>query len=402
MFIIPQNTYLSTKKKGACSYMRKTKKRSDGRYQRNIIIGKSENGRNKYKTIYARTLEELNDKVLDTKIKLKKGIDLSNKSISFGEYAIKYYKLYKADLEDKTKDMYLNIIDNHIDSLADINIDKIAANDIQECINLCFDKSNVCKKTYMFINSVFKSALDNHLVEFNPCVGIKLPKTHKSSKSRDLEPFERESLFYADLDKKVKAYLYIAAFCGLRKGEILALNVSDIDFKNNTIRVNKTRVQSKYTKAHIKNTPKTESSIRTVDMISLVADALREYISTIDSELLFTNNKGEIMSDSSFKKFWQRKVIRQLNEYYGYERITTLTGHMLRHEFSTNLFYSGVDELEAQMVMGHASINTTRAIYTHLRMNERSGKNKMDKYVDNMKNRLKSNYERNSDSRDVS
>ena len=73
------------------------------------------------------------------------------------------------------------------------------------------------------------------------------------------------------------------------------------------------------------------------------------------------------MTDSSYKKFW-KKCKKQLNDYFDNDdAVTELYTHMLRHEFSTNLFYSGVDEMEAQALMGHADISPTRKVYTHLR-----------------------------------
>lgn len=91
------------------------------------------------------------------------------------------------------------------------------------------------------------------------------------------------------------------------------------------------------------------------------------------------------MTDSSHKKFW-KKFKKQLNDYFNNDdAVTELYTHMLRHEFSTNLFYSGVDEMEAQALMGHADISTTRKIYTHLRSQNKSAKNKMNTFVSDLK-----------------
>lgn len=55
----------------------------------------------------------------------------------------------------------------------------------------------------------------------------------------------------------------------------------------------------------------------------------------------------------------------------------------------TNLFYSGINEMEAQALMCHADISTTRKIYTHLRSQNKSLKKKMDNFVSDSKK----NYE---------
>ena len=60
----------------------------------------------------------------------------------------------------------------------------------------------------------------------------------------------------------------------------------------------------------------------------------------------------------------------------GTQRVTvgefpTLTAHQLRHGYATILYEAGVDELTAKELLGHADIQTTHAIYTHLRQGKR-------------------------------
>lgn len=363
----------------------KYKKRKDGRYSRQLIVGKNPDGSKIRKTVYGYTIEELEDNYLNLKLKHKQGIDLSQSSIPFGDYAFKWYKLYKSNKSAKTQEMYLNLINNHIDMIADMEIAKIHNDDIQMCINECFDKPNLCRKLYMMLKQIFNMAITNHIITFNPCMGVDLPKIMKSKKSRDLNDMEREALLFACLSVDVKAYLYLAAFCGLRKGEILGLDKQHIDFDKNIIQVRNTREETQYVKAHIKEMPKSEASIRDIEMIDIVRDVLKKYLETIHTELLFTTKKGSVMTDSSHKKFW-KKCKKQLNDYFGNDdAVTELCTHMLRHEYSTNLFYSGVDEMEAQTLMGHADISTTRKIYTHLRSQNKSAKNKMNTFVSDLK-----------------
>lgn len=363
----------------------KRKKRADGRYSKQLVVGKNPDGSKIRKTVYGYTLKELDDNYLDMKIKYKQGIDITHTKLPFGEYAIKWYELYKSEKSAKTQEMYLNLLDNHIDLIADMDLTKIQTDDIQMCINACANKPNLCRKLHMMLKQIFNMAIINHLIVFNPCLGIDLPKMPKSKKSRDLTEIEREALLFADLSIDVKAYLYLAAFCGLRKGEILALTKKDIDLDMNIVHVNKTREETKYVKARIKEMPKSFASIRDIEMIDIVRDVLIEYINTISTDLLFTTQKGTIMTDSSHKKFW-KKCKKQLNDYFGNdEMVKDLCTHILRHEFSTNLFYSGVDEMEAQQLMGHADISTTRKIYTHLRSQNKSAKSKMNNFVADLK-----------------
>lgn len=353
---------------------RTLKKRSDGRYRRKIQT------REGPIYVYGYTLKEVNDNYIEAQIKLKKGIKIKSQSILFGDYAIKWFHVYKSNKSEKTKDMYVNVIENHIDSIADIPIGMVTSDDIQSCLNECWDTANQCQKVYMTLKQIFNVAIMNRIITFNPCLGCELPKIQKSKKARDLFDNERQALYNANLSPKVKTYLYLCAFCGLRKGEALALTVDDIDFKKRLIHVTKTREASKNIKARIKPMPKTDAGIRDVVMIDVIFEQLQEYIKDIDTYYLFTMKDGNIMTESSYKKFW-RKCKDELNSYFDDESITTLSAHILRHEFSTNLFYSGVNELETQKLMGHADISTTRKIYTHLRQKNIEADTKLNDYI---------------------
>ena len=45
----------------------------------------------------------------------------------------------------------------------------------------------------------------------------------------------------------------------------------------------------------------------------------------------------------------------------------TFTAHQLRHGFATMCYEAGIDEKDAQELMGHSDISLTRSIYTHIR-----------------------------------
>lgn len=353
---------------------KKLKKRADGRYRRSISTQEG------IVYVYGYTEKELNDNYIETQIKLKKGIKLKGQNILFGDYAVKWFYVYKSMKSEKTKDMYLNVLENHIDSIADIRICDITQDDIQTCINECWNHPNQCSKLHMTLNQIFKSAIRNQLITFNPAFEIDLPNIPKSKKARDLTEIERNALYNADLSPKVKTYLFLGAFCGLRKSEILGLSKSDFNFENNYVHIENVRETSKKIKARIKPLPKTDSSIRNVILIDIVKQQVLEYINSIDTHYLFTMKDGNLMSESSYKKFWA-KCKRELNTYFDEEVITSLTSHMLRHEYATNLFYAKVDELEAKDLMGHADIVTTRKMYTHIREKNREADKKLNDYI---------------------
>ena len=65
----------------------KNARRKDGRIARQVYIGRGEDGKRKYKTIYGYTQKEVDEAVLNVKLALKKGIDVAAENDSFAEWA---------------------------------------------------------------------------------------------------------------------------------------------------------------------------------------------------------------------------------------------------------------------------------------------------------------------------
>ena len=73
--------------------------------------------------------------------------------------------------------------------------------------------------------------------------------------------------------------------------------------------------------------------------------------------LLFPNADGELLTETQFQRQW---------ELYQKESGVTVTPHQLRHAYATILFEAGIEDKDAQELLGHANISTTREIYTHI------------------------------------
>ena len=95
-----------------------------------------------------------------------------------------------------------------------------------------------------------------------------------------LEQFESGSLAFNNLGHsnplKYQVAIYIAIFCGLRNGELLGLTWLDIDFKNQTINVNKARAKT-VDDGMITKLPKSNTSIRTVSIPDSLVNLLEAY-----------------------------------------------------------------------------------------------------------------------------
>lgn len=149
-------------------------------------------------------------------------------------------------------------------------------------------------------------------------------------------------------------FAYMAMYTGCRRSELLALTWDDIDLEDRTISVNKSIYQIEGGRVLVKP-PKTEKGTRELPIL----DKLLPYMQAGGKGLLFPNpHSGGYIGDGSFTLYWRR---------YQAASGVTCTPHQLRHCFATMLFEAGVSESDAQDLLGHAQISTTKDIYTHIR-----------------------------------
>jgi integrase/recombinase XerC len=185
----------------------------------------------------------------------------------------------------------------------------------------------------------------------NPVLGIRAPKASRPlPKALSLE--SAEQLLAVDKDDSVSAIRDRAMFellysSGLRRGELLALNVDDgrLDLRQGEVTV----------------TGK-GSKTRTVPIGKKAREALGKWLDARQAapgeKALFIGARGRRISAGTVGtrlKLWARR--RGLRE--------NVHPHMLRHSFASHVLQSSQDLRAVQEMLGHASISTTQ-VYTHL------------------------------------
>lgn len=371
--------------------MAKYKKRKDGRYCAKIDTGRdAKTGKRKYQMVYARTIAELEIKRSEVINSLDKGFYVAPNQTTFGEYKEKWYTSKSIKIEMHTKRMYRNILDNHLKSLEEKTPKEITKTDIQTIIDKNRNKPRICEQIKMTINQILESAIDDNLLYKNPCRNITLPKREKSNK-RPLSTQEDILSDISDFTEREHAFVKIIKYCGLRKEEALALTKKDVNFKKNTIKINKALVFDN--NRPIIKAPKSNAGIREIPMPNELNDFLKHYFSILETDYLFYNlrDKKQI-TEQSYKKMWT-SIIKKMN-IKSRERkmnyiVEDLTAHIFRHNYATILYYAGVGIKEAQRLLGHSSISMTMDIYTHLEDCNDLTTQKLNSFIKSKKNAIK-------------
>jgi integrase/recombinase XerC len=188
------------------------------------------------------------------------------------------------------------------------------------------------------------------LLKGNPVFGVPLPKRGRPLPKFLTENEMRDLLAVpAGADRlsalRDRAVLELIYSSGLRRSEVVALNVGDVDYLTGTV-----RVFGKGSKERI--VPVGEGALR------CLRESLKGRARAADSDPMFVNSRGLRLSDGGVVFLLQRWIKRTA-------LLKKITPHVLRHSFATHLMNHGCDIRTVQEMLGHASLQTTQ-IYTHV------------------------------------
>ena len=341
--------------------MARFKKNARGYYQTGVTIGYDERGRLKRKWLYAKTIAELEEKIAKVKGEIKSGSNLLDADTLFGEYARRWLETYKAKRGINTRQMYEHLLKKQFAPLDHMRIKDIKPLHLQNLINDNGDLPRTCEQMSMTLRQIFKQAIADDLIVKNPALTLELPR-HIKKEKRALTQEEKDALKTADLTERERAFIMIALGCGLRPGELYALTWDNIDLKEGVIHVNKSIVFRNNNKPEL-TVPKTNKSIRSIEAPKIVIDALKAYRGINITPKLFHGKDGGYLGQTGYAGEWER-IKKKMEKVMGHD--TDLTLYCFRHNYCSELCYSGVTMKEAQRLLGHTDYKMIMEVYAHV------------------------------------
>ncbi len=369
-------------------------KRPDGRYMTYINTGRYKvDGKPERIPIYANSSRELEQMVSDIRHQQKNGVYIKPTNVTVAEYARNWFKTYKSAKSIATRAIYNNVIEKHIiPSVGFIRLKELTRTDCQMMINDRFDHYETCNKIALTMKQIQKAAKKERIITDDFWDEIEMPKK-KKSKSRILTDLEKQAIKNADFSAADKAFVYLLYGCGIRGEEIRALTVSDIDLVKHEVNIDKVVVFDQ-NKPVLENRAKSYDGIRTIPIPNSIYPIIEAYVKELSSKekdpdklqqmLLFTDKFGHMISKSAYHRTWMR-ILNAMNAAVATEDnpqpIQGLTPHMLRHNYATLLYYSGISELKAVELMGHADGKMIREVYAHLDEQKENTVSKLNKTI---------------------
>lgn len=224
---------------------------------------------------------------------------------------------------------------------------------------------------HRLISAVLKQAVKEGLIPFNVAANADVPKVEKK---------EVDSLQTADLPAILKALesepmkwkviTHLLLITGARRGEILGLKWSAVDFQNNRIHICNNVLY--YPDVGIyQDKPKTETSNRWIALPSATMDLLTAWKTEQEADakkkgsfyknpegLLFTQENGSLMCPDS--------VTTYLRRFSEKNNLPHINPHKFRHTMASMLIFNNVDVASVSRRLGHSQISTTTDIYCHV------------------------------------
>jgi integrase len=215
------------------------------------------------------------------------------------------------------------------------------------------------QKNLVLLYGILKRAKRRKWIPANPADDVERVSVKRSGDFNVLSPVEVEAVARVAVDRQDAAVFTVAAFTGLRLGELRALQWRDVDFAKQTV-----LVRGSYTGG--KAGPPKSGKIRSVPLIDQAASvlhALRERdLFTAQDDLVFCSPTGEYIHDDQLRdRFYDALNAAGLGDRRRGEH--PIVFHDLRHTFGT-LAVEAWPLHDVQAYMGHADIQTTM-IYVH-------------------------------------
>ena len=145
----------------------------------------------------------------------------------------------------------------------------------------------------------------------------------------------------------LRAKLIVELFysTGIRRSELVNIEISNIDFKNETVKVLGKRNKERF-----------------IPLLKSIQETIKKYL-TVRSEI--NTNSSYLLITKKGKKVYDTLVYRIINNYFS--SVSTKvkkSPHVIRHSFATHLLNEGADLNSVKELLGHSSLASTQ-VYTH-------------------------------------
>jgi len=366
----------------------------DGTWEARIMIGYDGKGKPKYKTFSSKKRGVVAKKLADY-IANKKAVEPEVACRDTLEQWLKRWMVecMAVTVKDSTFVGYESIVNRQlIPYLGHIRLKDLKKTDIENMYAKLLKDGRADGKGGLSVSSVqhtkiclqtaLKEAMKREYIIKNPAAITTVP-TLKSmnGEKKEIEiltRLEQQALMAVCDESDYSMAIITALFTGVRKGELLGLMWSDINFDKKTISISRSLNRVKdyrpnapaKTRLGIQNSTKTQSSTRIISMSDELVKRLLQYREKQQERIkkwgkayknqgmAFAREDGNYIDPATFLD----KYFKKLEE----AGIAHHTFHALRHTFATRALEAGIPIKVVSTILGHSGVEITMDIYQHV------------------------------------
>jgi len=316
--------------------------------------------------------------------------NVSPEKKTFAEYSEYVMKLKERDNKHRTVLRYNQLLERINKEIGFLKLTSITGEHLNKFYMKLAEKGQNLKtggylsnKTILeyhrLIHCIFAQAVKEGLVRYNIADTATPPKqVKKEAEYFELDEIEKIIEALSNEPLKYRAIIGLMIDTGARRGEILGLKWSCVDFKNNQIKIERSILYTAE-RGTYESTTKT-NEVRVINISHEVAGVLKKYKKEQaenkmklgdywqDTGFCFTRDNGLPINPETIKSW-----IDRFSKRHGLPHIHP---HKFRHTQASILYANGIDPITISKRLGHSKVSTTQDIYSHLMAN--SDKNASD------------------------
>lgn len=356
----------------------------------NYLKKKIKDERGVYIAVYAKTPQELAQKVAERTAEIERRKQLAENPLVW-QYAQTWYKLYTPRLSDSRKSDYAISINRHICPIIGArHMLDVTPGDIADVMLACADLSRSSQdKIVCALKKIFAAGEKAGVVRVNPCVDLRAGGKRAAEKEA-LTRQQMRTLEDAVVGTRIYPFVMIGLYAGLRREEILGLQWDCVHLDGAAPYISVRRaLRWVHNQPVVSDELKSAAARRDVPIPPTLVGCLADLQRTATGDYVISSSDGQPWSMTAYRNAWRYITRRQTGTAKRTERGETVlrekklgetvrnsrvritidfdvTPHILRHTYITNLILSGANVKVVQYLAGHSKVETTLNIYTHL------------------------------------
>ncbi len=276
----------------------------------------------------------------------------------------------KSGVKYRTYAKYESLSRNHISpSLGRMPVNKLTPLLLQQYVwdLVAKTSNNTARSVVGVLKNCFAAAVKYNVIEHNVASALELPAKTQSQNATEkttekcFTTQERNEIEQCLLQSGDIRHLGILLcfYTGLRIGELLALQWTDINFETHRLSVTKTCRDDWSTGKRVKllEPPKTKSSIRTVPIPDILMYPLYQLSQVSKSEFIVCGKNGKDISVRAYQKCFSELLKKLGIQHHKF--------HAIRHTYATYALQQGMEVKSVAAVLGHKNPMVTLNVYAH-------------------------------------